>query len=90
MQIYHAREAILAGSVWAIEVLETARKALSGAVTPGPAFYFEKIERLAVAPEKAAEILSPASLSVAKKASKSLPFRVEKTDKGLTLWVSRE
>lgn len=90
VQIYHAREAILAGSVWAIEVLETARKALSGAVTPGPAFYFEKIERLAVAPEKAAEILSPASLSVAKKASKSLPFRVEKTDKGLTLWVSRE
>ncbi|WP_200384670.1 hypothetical protein [Rhodocyclus tenuis] len=89
VQIFHAREAILSGSAWAAEVLESAKKMAGGVMPPGPAFYLEKVERLSRFPDKAAEILSPAGNGLLKAGSKLLPYRVERTERGLILWVQR-
>lgn len=61
--IFHAREAVLAAAPWAGEVVRQAI-AMAGKQPPnssGLKFYAAKIEALAAKPERAGEILSPAS-----------------------------
>lgn len=63
--VFFAREALLSGAPWAAQVLDSARMLAKpytgkiGSAAPSVAFYIQKVEALAKAPEEAKRILSP-------------------------------
>lgn len=61
--IYHLREAVLARTPWAQDILKHANKLASRTSDEAAAFYLRKIEDLMARPEAAREILGPASAS---------------------------
>jgi hypothetical protein len=63
-RIFHAREAILARSSTAEELMKKAKTSLQQVKIPGMTFYLAKLEILQRHPEKAAEIFNPISSSL--------------------------
>jgi len=89
--MYHAREAILAKAPWALEILKLAKDSAKRLKNVGSEFYVRKLDLLVANPDKASEILSPASAPqlIEKKSvvNKEPKFRIEQTLHGQILWV---
>jgi len=91
--LFHAREAILANAPWAEAVMLQAKESCSKVQSAGLTFYMEKLQALAKAPEKAADILCPNSgkVSVSSKPVAIPKFEVRKgTDGLLTLILPKK
>lgn len=82
--LYHTREAILARTEWADQLLQETTDVINKAQvsSSGQRFYLEKLKALAAAPEKAGEILNPSA------AKAYLPKR-EKPKEGLDFTVTK-
>lgn len=90
-RIFHAREAILAKSSSATELIDEARACLQKVKSPGLTFYLAKLEVLQQHPERQSEILNPSfqlSTTEPKRPKLALP-RFELTDKGATIWLPK-
>lgn len=89
--MYHAREAFLANAPWALETLKLAKDTSRRLKNVGSEFYLRKLDMLFENPDKASEILSPASAQLLKKQQlvvvKKPLYRVEETPSGPVLWV---
>lgn len=87
---FAAREAILAKDPSASSFLIQAKQLAVKSKNKASAFYLRKLDALFKSPENASEILSPASAPrFLLTESYTSPFRVEKTDNGLVLWVPK-
>lgn len=87
---FAAREAILAKDPSAGSILNQAKQLAIKSKNKASDFYLRKLDALFKSPENASEILSPASAPRFLLAETyTPPFRVEKTDNGLVLWVAK-
>jgi hypothetical protein len=76
---------------WALEILKLAKDSAKRLKNVGSEFYVRKLDLLVANPDKASEILSPASAPqlIEKKSvvNKEPKFRIEQTLHGQILWV---
>jgi tetratricopeptide (TPR) repeat protein len=88
---FAAREAILSADPNAAVILQQAKALAEKSQHKASEFYLRKLTALAEHPEDKDEILSPASASRFITAHKEVKpvIRVEKTKKGLTIWVPK-
>ncbi len=87
--IFAAREAILSKSDAGGEILNQATELVKKSKFKASEFYLRKLEALQQTPDKALEILSPASATrFLETVTKAPQYRIEKTEDGIVLWVS--